>query len=370
MAPAVGPTLGGWITDNYSWHWIFLINVPIGALSLLASSLFLVEPEAETRQRRELFKRGLRIDYVGIALVGLGLGCLQVVLDKGEREDWFSSTFIVTFAAVSGTSLVLLLVWELTRDDPIVDLPLLKDRGFLASNVIMFALGFILFGTTQLLPQLVQEQVNYTATYAGLVITPGGVAVMFLMPVVGLLLKVVQPRTLIVVGFAISAAALYNLSHLNHLASFGDFLWARVVQASGIAFLFIPVSTVAYIGLAPGKSNNASALINLSRNLGGSFGISLIQTLFARRGQFHRVHLSSHLTEFDSAFRQAVGDAPVASLGTASPALAALGRAMQQQAAMLSYIDVFYVLMWLSLLMLPLAALLRKAPPGQAAGGH
>src|SRR6185437_7850473 len=186
VAPAVGPTLGGWITDNYSWHWIFFINVPVGILSLLLSYAFLVEPPAEKQNRERMRREGFRVDYAGFGLAAIGLGCLQVVLDKGEREDWFGSNFIVGFTIVSVAALLLLVLWELTRDDPIVDLPLLANRGFLAANLVMLALGFILFGTTQLLPQMVQEILAYTATSAGLVITPGGLAVMAAMPVVGL----------------------------------------------------------------------------------------------------------------------------------------------------------------------------------------
>jgi DHA2 family multidrug resistance protein len=169
VAPAVGPTLGGWITDNYSWHWVFLMNVPVGLVSLGLTSTLLVTPPAEAHRRGAIRRRGLRIDYIGFSLVALGLGCLQIVLDKGQREDWFASTFIVVFTVLSGVALLALIVWELTHADPIVDLPLLKNRNFLAANLVMFALGFILFGTTQLLPQLVQSLLGYTATIAGLV---------------------------------------------------------------------------------------------------------------------------------------------------------------------------------------------------------
>ncbi len=215
VAPAVGPTLGGWITDNYSWHWIFFINLPVGLLSLALSYYVLVEPPAETAHRRKLLARGLRVDYVGFGLVALGLGSLQVVLDKGERDDWFGSNFIIAFSVISVVALVALVIWELTRDEPIVDLPLLGNRGFAASCLLMFALGFVLFGTTQLLPQMVQEVLGYTATWAGLVITPGGFAVMALMPVVGLLLTKVQARNLIAFGLIVESFSLFNYSQLE-----------------------------------------------------------------------------------------------------------------------------------------------------------
>ncbi|HEX4131405.1 MAG TPA: DHA2 family efflux MFS transporter permease subunit [Pirellulales bacterium] len=366
VAPAVGPTLGGWITDNYTWRWVFLINVPVGIGSLLLSWLVLVEPSAETRNRRKLIRRGLRVDYIGFLLVAVGLACLQVVLDKGQRDDWFGSNFIVTFATISAISLAILVPWEFTRDEPIVDLPLLKNRGFLAANLVMLAMGFILYGTTQLLPQLVQELMGYNATWAGLVITPGGVAVMFMMPVVGFLLGRVQAKWLIALGLVIEAIALAHMSGFNADMSFGHIAMARIIQAAGIAFLFVPTSTVAYAGLPPGKNNNASALVNLSRNLGGSIGISLAQTMLARRSQLHQTRLVEHLTPYDAAFRDAVSQFPVANVDHSTP-LAAIYHAMQQQATLLSFIDIFYVLAWTAVCMLPLVLLLRATKPGQAA---
>ncbi len=367
VAPAVGPTLGGWITDNYSWHWIFLVNVPVGIISLTLSYLVLVEPPAETRNRKKLLAKGVRVDYVGFGLVALGLGCLQVVLDKGQREDWFGSNFIIGFSIVSGVCLVAMVIWELTRKDPIVDLPLLKNRGFFAANIVMFAMGFILFSTTQLLPQMVQELLGYTATYAGLVITPGGFAVMMVMPMIGLLLKRVQPRTLIGIGFILEAVSLWHMTGLNSLVGYGTVAWARVFQAIGIPFLFVPTSTVAYVGLPPGKNNNASALVNLSRNLGGSFGISMAQTLMARRSQLHQERLVSNLTPYNTTLRDTLAEMHGSLTQKGYSALQAVYQSVQQQAAMLTYIDLFFLLACASLLMLPLVFLLQKAKPGQAA---
>jgi len=368
VAPVVGPTLGGWITDNYSWRWIFYINVPVGVISLALTYWFLVEPKAEKEHREEMRRKGLHVDYIGFGLVALGLGCLQVVLDKGQREDWFGSNFIVFFSVVSGVSLVAMVVWELTCRDPIVDLPLLKNRGFLAANIVMLAVGFILFGTTQLLPQLVQEIYGYTATQAGLVITPGGIGVMMLMPIVGLLLRKVQPRTLIAFGWIVECLALLHLSHFTTDVNFGRFVWARIFQAAGIAFLFVPVTTAAYVGLPPGKNNNASALINLSRNLGGSFGISWVQTWLARRSQLHQVRLSEHLTPYDATYQRAISHIQHALPGHSGQApLAALNLSLQRQVGMLSYMDIFYVLAWAALLIAPVAFLLRKSKPGAVA---
>ena len=375
VAPTVGPTLGGWITDNYTWHWIFLINVPVGILSLTLTHFVLVEPPAERKRRRDMWHRGLRVDYVGFGLVALGLGCLQVVLDKGQRDDWFGSNFIIGFTVVSCVALVALVVWELTRDHPIVDLRLFKNTGFAAACVGMLAIGFILFGTTQLLPQMVQELFGYTAMLAGLVITPGGVAVMLLMPCIGLAMRRVQPRLLIGIGLLIEAAALEYMSGFDTGTSYIHLMWARVYQASGIAFLFVPITTVAYVGLPADKSNEASAMINLMRNLGGSFGISLAQTMLARREQFHQFRLVEHLTPYDAAYRQALPHLSVVLTGspTLGPNLrpyAALDMAVQQQAGMLSYVDIFRVLAWVSLLLLPIVFLLPKMKLGEAPAGH
>jgi DHA2 family multidrug resistance protein len=236
VAPAVGPTLGGWITDNYSWHWVFLINVPVGLLSLSLTYTLLATPPAEERRRGAIFRRGLRIDYIGFGLIALGLGCLQIVLDKGQREDWFASTFIIAFSVVAAVALLALIVRELTHEDPIVDLPLLKDENFLAANAVMFAVGFILYGTTQLLPQLVQSLLGYTATIAGLVLMPGGFVIMMLMPIVGFLVGKVQPRTLIALGLLIETFALYQMSQLSLQMAYSDVVWARILQSSGSPF--------------------------------------------------------------------------------------------------------------------------------------
>jgi DHA2 family multidrug resistance protein len=370
VAPAVGPTLGGWITDNYSWHWIFFINLPVGILSLALSYFVLVEPPAETRARRQLLSRGLRVDYVGFGLVAIGLGALQIVLDKGQRDDWFGSNFILTLSVISAICLTALVVWEMIRRDPIVDLPLLKKRGFAASFTLMFALGFILFGTTQLLPQMVQDVLGYTATEAGLVITPGGFAVMAMMPIVGLLLKNVQARTLIAFGLIVEAFSLFNYSGLNSLVGYSDVAWGRVFQAAGIAFLFVPISTVAYLNLPPGKNNAASALVNLARNLGGSFGISFGTTMLARRSQLHQTRLVSHLTPYDAMYRQATEQLNHLAPGSPRTGLAALYYSVQQQALIMSYIDIYYLLAWICLALVPLVFLLGKTKPGQGAAGH
>ena len=360
VAPTLGPTLGGWITDNFSWRWIFLINVPVCLFSLFLTGWILVDPPAVQRDRKEALHGGLRVDYLGMALVAIGLGCLQVVLDKGQQEDWFASDFILIFAMISALALVFLVIWELICPDPIVDIPLMKDKSFSAALGAMFITGFILLSTTQMLPQFLQSMMGYTAMQAGLALTWGGVATLAVMPIVGNATRHVQPKYLIAFGLTVEALACYHLRGFTTDVSFGHVAWARVMQAVGLPFLFVPISTVAYAGLAPGKNNNASALVNTMRNLGGSFGISLATTLLARRGQFHHSRMVETVNDFSAATQHA------------TPALLRqLERAIQQQAQMGSYVDVFWMLAIIAALAVPLMLLLlRRVDPGHMAPGH
>ncbi|HWA84793.1 MAG TPA: DHA2 family efflux MFS transporter permease subunit [Opitutus sp.] len=362
VAPTLGPTLGGWITDHASWRWVFLINVPICVLSLFLSGWILNDPPVVRREREELRRGGLKVDYLGCALVAVGLGCLQVVLDKGTEDDWFASDFILAFAIVSAISLVALVIWELGRDDPIVDIPLFKDRSFAATMATMFLTGFILISTTQVLPQFMQSLMGYTATEAGMALTAGGLATLVVMPLVGTALKKFQPKHLIAFGLMIEAVACWHLRGFTTDITFAHVAWARVLQAVGLPFLFVPISTVAYAGLPPGKSNNASALVNTMRNLGGSFGISVAVMLLAQRGQLHHERIVSSADAFT----------PAGVSAEASPAaLRALQQMIERQAAMASYIDIFLVLAIAAAVAAPVVLLLlRQLKPEEAAAGH
>jgi len=378
VAPAVGPALGGWITDNFSWRWIFFINIPVGLLSLFLTHLVVEDSKSAKEECKHARRGGIKVDYVGFALVTLGLAALQVVLDKGQEEDWFGSKFILIFAILAGIGILGAIIWELfVAKDPIVALPLLRDRSFLFTNLMMFATFFILLTTTQLLPQFVQQLYGYNATKAGLILMPGGFAVMALMPVVGFLVRKIQPKHLIAFGFIISAFSLYHLASFNTEVSFKKISLARVYQAAGVAFLFIPIQSLAYANLPPGKSNQASALINLMRNLGGSVGISVGTALLLRCGQMHQDRLVSHLTQTSLQFQEqlhALTERFISygldSVDAAKRATAVIMRQVQTQAAMLSYLDIFIVLLLGCLIAAALTSLLSEIDLSKAGPGH
>jgi DHA2 family multidrug resistance protein len=376
VAPTVGPTIGGWITDNLSWHWIFFINVPIGIASLVLVQWLLVEPEILKRERRQRLAAGLKVDWIGMGLIGLALGSLEIVLDKGQREDWFQSSFITSFALLSAISLILFVPWEMTRNDPIVDVRLLGRRQFATSFLMMMMVGATLFSTTQLMPQLLQESFGYTAMLSGLVLMPGGVAMLVMMPVTAQLSSFVQPKYLMAIGMLILAMALWHFTSLAPTASFDYFAWARVFQMVGLPLLFVPITTASYAGLPPEKTNQASALINVARNLGGSIGVSMAITLIAQREQFHQFRLTEHLVpsspQYQETLRQAAARfvAHGASHADAQrEALGWLGMLVQSQATLLSFIDVFWVLAIFVAVLIPVALLLLRpvSQPGAPA---
>jgi DHA2 family multidrug resistance protein len=365
VAPTIGPTIGGWLTDNFSWHWIFFVNVPIGAASLVLVQWLLVEPEALVRERRQRLAHGLDIDWGGIMLVALALGCLEIVLDKGQREDWFQSNFINTFAILAALAFVLLIPWELSRRDPIVDLRLLGRRQFAGSFIMMLALGASLFSSTQLLPQLLQESFGYTATLSGLALMPGGIAMLIMMPMSARMTELVQPKYLMAAGMFVLGVAMYHLTSLQADASFGFFAWARVYQMVAVPFLFVPITTLSYSGLPGELTNQASALINVARNVGGSIGVSMATTMLAQRAQFHQARLTEHLVPASPQYQQLLqhAGAHFASQGATRvdaqhQAMGWLGQLVQNQSSLLSYIDVFWVFGAVAILLVPLALLL------------
>ena len=367
VAPVIGPTLGGWITDTYSWNWVFLINVPMGLLSLFLVGTLVSEPSGAEQERAALLKNGLRVDYVGFALVAVGLGSLEFVLDEGQRNDWFGSTMIVGFAVCAGSCLLALIPWELSRDDPIVDIRLLGRRQFGSCFLVMLATGAVLISTTQLLPQLLQTELNYTATLAGLALSPGGVATLIMMPIVGRLVSRVQPKYLIMFGAAVAALSMWHLTGLTGDITYGYAAWARIFLAIGLPFLFLPVTTASYDGVPPEKTNQAAALINVARNVGGSMGVALAQTMLAQRQQFHQSRLVEHVAPSDLGYQQGIEAVTryfqaqgSSASDAASQAVAWIGRTLQRQVDLLGYIDVFWTLAIVAVLMIPIAALIRS----------
>jgi DHA2 family multidrug resistance protein len=367
VAPTVGPTLGGWLTDNFSWHWIFLINGPVGLASLALVHWMVSEPETLERERRERLADGIKVDWIGFLLVALWLGCLEIVLDKGQREDWFASGFIVGFSAISALAFAAFVPWELSRDDPIVDIRLFAHRQFATACLMMLAVGAILFGTTQLLPQLLQERFGYTAMLSGLSMMPGGVVMIVMMAVVGQLSAVLPPRYMIAGGMLLIAAAMWHFTGLAPTADFGFFALARIYQTVGLPFVFITITAVSYAGLPADKTGQASSLINVARNLGGSIGISVAGTVLARGTQEHQAYLTSHLVPSVAPYQQAVESAAatLAARGMAPPAaahgaLALIAQTVNEQATLLAYIDVFAGFALLALVLAPLALLLLR----------
>jgi MFS transporter, DHA2 family, multidrug resistance protein len=369
-APAIGPTLGGWITDNFSWRWIFFINIPVGIISLLLTSRLIQDPPF--LKRRKLSETS--IDYVGLSFVALGLGALQVVLDKGQREDWFESHFIVILSLVAAASLIFVVIWEWRHKDPIIDLHLFRDRTFGVSSLLMFMLGFALLGSTLLLPLFMQTLLGYTAEQAGLALMPGGFTIIVLLPLVGFLLSRYSPRWLLVFGLVVLSGSLFHMATFDLQMDFRTAAVARMFQAAGMAFLFVPINTAAYAFLPRDKNNAASGLMNLARNMGGSVGISLVTTMLDRHSQIHLNDLSRNLSPANPAFRSALQGATQAMQAHGSSAAFATRQAyaliqgnLQRQATMLAYLDDFRFLAVAILAMVPLVFLMKKGKPGAIA---
>jgi MFS transporter, DHA2 family, multidrug resistance protein len=377
-APAVGPPLGGWITDSFSWRWIFFINVPIGILSVVLTSRILSDPPEFKREVEAARNAGkLRVDYLGILLIAIGFASLEVVLDRGERLDWFDSNFIVCFFVIAIAALVFAILWELHHPDPVVEIRLLKERNFAIANVYYFLFGFVLFGSTVLIPQMLQSLYGYTATDAGLVLGPGAALIVVLAPVIVRLVRRIPVSRLLAFGFAVLGVAMWYFASFNLATNYARETGARVLQGLGIAFLFVPASQLAYSYLPKEKNNKASSLTNLFRNQGGSFGIALVTTLLSRRTQFHQSVLVTHITAFDSPLNATVTGITKrfvehgSSMADASvSALAQVYATVQQQAAMLAFLDCFRILGGIAFIGVPLAIFIRKFKQGGSAAAH
>jgi DHA2 family multidrug resistance protein len=366
VAPTVGPTLGGWITDNYNWRWIFLINVPVGIALFFLVMALIHDKKPIAREGRQR----ARVDWMGFGFIALSLGCLQVVLDRGQEDDWLGSGFITALILVSAAAFALLIWWELRHPEPMVDLRLMASRDFAVTFFLMLMLGFMLLGSTYLLPAYTQNLMGYRAVDAGMVLTPGGIAVIFLMPAVGFMINKVDVRAMVAAGLTISGLSLLWMTNFYLNISFGYLVLARVVQAVGLAFLFVPLNTIAFRGIPPNKTNNASALINLARNFGGSIGISLAATLLTRREQFHQSRLVEYAQQMNGAYpdyARHLGSV-LGSTPDSPTTLANVYQGVINQATLLSYLDDFKALGLIFLALLPLLLLVKPGTAGRAAG--
>jgi MFS transporter, DHA2 family, multidrug resistance protein len=372
LAPTIGPTLGGWITFNYSWRWIFFINLPVGILALFLIYRLVEDPPYLARLR----SAGVKLDYIGITLLALGVGALQIFLDKGQEDDWFGSQFITTLVIISAVCLVSLVIWEWYSKHPVIDVRMFKDLNYAGSCMMMFMLGLMLFSSLVLMPQFLQTLLGYTAELAGLVLSGGAVVLLIAMPLVGKLTTMVQARYIIAFGWLCLAIAMfYSTTRIDLLISFSSATWLRVAQVVGLGFLFVPITLASYIGMPADKSNSVAGMINFMRNIGSSVGTSIVTTVLARRSQYHQSVLSSHATSTNQGFERLVTGLThrLATTGL-SPAdahayaYARVYRALLAQAATLAYIDVFLVLSVGAAIMFVLSFFLRKNDPHGGGG--
>jgi len=368
VAPVVGPTLGGWISDNWSWQWCFLINAPVGVLAMTLIRVLLREPKRQPSQQQ-----GHGFDVIGFILVATFLGALEVVLDRGLEDDWFASTFIVTFSVVCAVAFVLMIPWEMSRRNPMIDLRMVATRQFGACFVVMLITGAILLATTQFLPELVQQNFGYTATWAGLLLSPGGLVTMVMMFVVGRIAAKVQPKYLIVAGAVLIAASMYQMTNVYGDLGFWYMARSRMLLGVGLPLIFVPIMTASYDGIAQSKTDQASALINAARNTGSSIGVSIVSNVLTHREQFHQSRLVESVVPSSVQYQDAlhrVTDYFVAQgnslLQAQQQAIQWIGQQVQAQASFLAYMDAFWVLTLIALAAVPLALMLRTIKLGGA----
>ena len=363
VAPVVGPTLGGWLSDNISWQWCFLVNVPVGVFAMAMIALVLREPK--TARAESQSQQGNKFDVVGFILIATFLGALEVVLDRGLDDDWFGSPFIVTFAIICGLAFVLMIPWEMSHRNPAVDLRMVATRQFGACFLVMLATGAILLATTQFLPQLVQQDFGYTATWAGLMLSPGGVVTMAMM--------LVQPKYLIVAGAVLIALSMYDMTNVYGDLGFWYMARLRMLFGIGLPMIFVPIMTASFDGIHPSKTDQASAIINAARNTGSSIGVSIVSNVLTHREQFHQSRLVEQVIPSSPQYQDTLQHvtnyftANGSSLAQAhDQAIQWIGQQVQIQASFLAYMDAFWVLMLISLSAVPLALTLRKVKLGGA----
>ncbi len=371
VAPILGPTLGGWITDNYTWRWIFYINLPVGVFATLMTQAFVEDPPYIKHAKVE------RIDFAGFALLALWLGTLQVILDKGQQEDWFASLWIRWFAVVSAASFLGFVLREVRTGHPIVNLRVLKNRNFGAGVLMITTLGAVLYGTTAALPIFLQTLMGYPALESGLALSPRGIGAFVTTFVVGRLVGRVRNRLLITVGFSLLAGSSFWLGHLNLQIGLWNVIWPSVLNGVGISFIFTPLTTAAVSHLRQDQIGNATGIYNLMRNLGGSFGIALVSTLLVRRAQVHQALMVAHLTPFDPAYGERLATATKALASQSGPVLAEMQaqgliyNTLLNQASLWAFVENFRLFGLFCICCLPLVFLFKKAKHGANAPiGH
>lgn len=365
VAPIIGPTLGGWITDNYSWRWIFYINVPVGIVAVLMARAFVEDPPYIKQQRPG------RIDYIGFSLMALALGTLQLVLDKGQEEDWFSSSLISFGAVFAGVMFISFIIWELRAKEPIVNLRILANRNFAVGTALMTVLGIVLYGTIALLPLFLQTLLGYPALQSGLAVSPRGIGSIASMIIVGRLIGRINGRYLLLFGFSLLAFSTYLFSDINLQISMGSIVWPGLISGFAMGFVFVPLTTIALGTLANDQMGNASGVFNLMRNTGGSVGIAAVTTMLARGVQVHQAAMVSHLTPYDPAFQQRVQDltgtlSSQAGSAASQQAYGSIYGTLVRQASVMSYIDNFRLLAFLCVICIPMVFLFKSVKRSKA----
>lgn len=370
VAPILGPVLGGWLTDSYSWRWVFYINIPVGIVSLIMTQLFIFDPPYIKRSSEG-------VDYWGIGMLAVGIGALQIVLDKGQQEDWFDSRFILTLAILSAASIALFIVHELRTKSPVLQLRVFKLRTYAAGVFLMTTLGFVLYGSLVLLPIFLQTLLGYPAFQAGIAMAPRGIGSFIAMPIIGLVLSKFDPRKILALGMVVGAFTLYRLSSLNLNAGYWDVFWPQFIQGVSLALLFVPLTTVSMDPISKETMGNATSIFNLMRNIGGSMGIAAVTTLLSRRTQVHINALGVHVNAFDlqsrslfAAIRSGLVARGFDMYSATRGAYASIYGTVLRQATLLSFVECFWLLSMIFLCALPLVLILRRPKSREATMAH
>jgi MFS transporter, DHA2 family, multidrug resistance protein len=368
VAPIMGPVLGGWLTDNYSWRWVFYVNIPVGIASIVMTKLYIFDPPYLRNETR-------KVDYWGIGMLAVGIGALQIVLDKGQEEDWFASSLITTLAIVSAVTLVTLVIHLLRTDDPVVDLRVFKARSYAVGVFLMTVVGFVLYGSMVLLPIMLQTLLAYPPLQAGIAMAPRGIGSFFMMPITGLMTGKFDPRKLLTIGLVVGGTSLFWLSRLSLQAGYWDIFWPQLIQGVGMSLLFVPLTTVAMDPIPLEKMGNATSLFNLMRNIGGSIGIATTGTMLARHTQATTVTLSANVTAYDAASRAMLSQLQAAFMAAGADATTAASRAysalygvLRQQATMVSFVGIFELMGVMFVSLVPLVLLMKRPTHGPAGG--